>query len=628
MEEARRWRVLRVNLTEEKTEPEEIEPEIQRRYGGGSGIGAKILYDETSATTDPLGPENRLIFMSGVFTGSMVPSSGRHSVVSKSPLTGIYGESDIGGSWGVALKRAGYDGVVVTGQSQDPVYILVAGDEVHIRRAEHVWGKDTYETDRLLRDETGKRAVVTCIGQAGERLSRIASIMSDGEHGRAAGRCGLGAVMGSKRLKAIVVSPPKKEQRTSDDRLKESVSSLLPQIQEKTKPLREFGTSGAFLAAEKLGDLPIKNWSLGSWQEQAQKISGQTMAGSILSGRYSCSNCVVGCGRVVTVREAPYGATSGGGPEYETLAAFGSMSLVDDLSAVVKANELSNRYGIDTISAGNILAFAMEAYEKGILKRKDLDGIDLSWGNAGAMLDLLRKIGEREGIGELLSQGVRISSETIGQGAEKFAMHVKGLELPMHDPRAYSSLAVAYATSRIGASHWAPTHLLEARQAFPDLGYPAILDRFEEKGKGMMTAKMQDHMEMFEALKICKFVSWIPLEYFFEWVDIITGTQTDAQEYRMSGERISNLKRMYNVRCGMTRKDDQLPERILTQKRGEGGAADHLPKLEAMLDEYYEYREWTQNGIPKKEKLKSLGMEGLAMELDSQPGKTVRGCGE
>ena len=565
------WKILRVNLSDGKVETEEVSPEVRRLYVGGSGIAAKILYDETSATTDPLGPENRLIFMPGVFTGSMIPSSGRHSVVAKSPLTGIYGESDIGGSWGVALKRAGYDGIVITGQSQEPVYLSITPEEVLIKKAAHVWGKDTYETDRLLKEEIGRRTVVTCIGQSGERLSRIANIMSDGEHGRAAGRCGLGAVMGSKRLKAIAVSAIKTEPPSLKDEFRESISSLMPQVKEKAKMLSTFGTSGAFLGAEKLGDLPIKNWRLGSWQEEAQKLSGQTMAETILAGRYSCSNCPIGCGRVVRVPEGPYGGSTGGGPEYETLAAFGSMCLVDDLSAVAKANEFCNRYGIDTISAGNIIAFAMEAYEKDILKRKDLDGIHLVWGDAGAMLELLRKVGEREGIGELLSEGIRISAERIGQGSETFAMHVKGLEFAMHDPRAYSSLAVGYATSRIGASHWALTHLLEARQAFPDIGYPEIVDRFEAKGKGIMTAKMQDHMEMFEALKICKFVSWIPLSNFFDWIYYLTGTKMDPGEYRMIGERISNLKRMYNVRCGISRKDDRLPERILTQKRGKEG---------------------------------------------------------
>ena len=603
------WKLLRINLTERKIEDEEFDTVTLKRYMGGSGIAAKILYEETSAITDPLGPENILVFMTGIFTGSLVPSSGRHSVVSKSPLTGIYGESDIGGSWGTALKRIGYDGIVITGTSEEPSYLYLTDKGVEIKNASNLWGKDTYETEYLIKQETGKKAAVTCIGPSGERLSKISSIMSNGDHGRAAGRCGLGAVMGSKKLKAVAVLSDKNKKSLDNPLLKESIKKLLPLVKDRGKMLREYGTAGQLLGAEKIGDLPIKNWNLGSWKESAEKICGQTMTESILSGRYSCSNCIIGCGRVINIPDTPYGKVYGGGPEYETLAAFGSMCMVDKLSAIAKANELCNRYGIDTISSGNIIAFAMEAHENNLLAKRDLDGIDLTWGNPNALLQLLHKMGKREGIGSLLSEGIKVSAATIGQGAEKFAMHVKGLELPMHDPRALSSLAVAYATSRIGASHWAASHLLETRRAMPDLGYDVILDRFESKGKGIMTAKMQDYMEMVESLKICKFISWVRLSNILDWIYYITDLKIDSKEYMTIGERISNLKRMYNVRTGITRKDDNLPERILTQKRGEGGASDHLPNLELMLNEYYHYRVWNGNGIPEKEKLKSLKLE-------------------
>jgi aldehyde:ferredoxin oxidoreductase len=615
MKEFKNWKLLRVNLEERRTDIQEIGTEDLRLYMGGSGIGAKILYEETSAGTDPLGPENPLIFMTGLFTGSLVPLSGRHSVVSKSPLTGIYGESDVGGSWGNALKRAGYDGVMVIGQSEEPVYLVLAEDKAEIRSAKDLWGKDSHETDRIIKQEFGQKAVISCIGQAGERLVRISSIISDAEHGRAAGRCGLGAVMGSKKLKAIAILAEKGGQQPADDSLKESIRSIIPVIKEKGKLLREFGTSGQVAAAEAIGDLPIKNWQWGSWKEGAAKLSGQAMAESILSGRYSCSGCIIGCGRVVSTPDAPYGSVKGGGPEYENLAAVGSMCLVDDLFAVAKANELCNRYGIDSISAGNIIAFAMEAYEKGLLTKGDLDGIDLTWGNPGAMLGLLRKLGHREGIGELLSSGTRQSARHIARGAEQFAIHVKGLEFAMHDPRAFSSLAVGYATSRIGASHWAMTHSLEARMALPDLGYDTVLDRFESKGKGILTAKMQDYMEMFEALKLCKFISWTPLRNMLDWIYYLTHLKLEPREFMEIGERISTLKRMYNVRCGITRKEDTLPERILTQKRGAGAASDYLPDLNAMLEEYYPYRGWNERGIPKREKLEALQLEKLINDL-------------
>lgn len=608
-------KMLRVNLTEKKYDIEEIGIETIRLYLGGSGIAAKILYEETSTVTDPLGPENVLIFMTGVFTGSVVPTSGRHSVVSKSPLTGIYGESDIGGSWGTTLKEAGYDGLIITGISQGPVYLLITTNGVEIRDATSLWGMDSYQTDYLIKGEIGKKAVVTCIGTSGEKLSRISSIMSDGEHGRTAGRCGLGAVMGSKRLKAVAILAEKKKPLQHDDRLKESVKTILSLIKDKSKMLTEYGTAAQVLAAEEIGDLPIKNWKLGSWKEGATKISGQKMAESILTGRYSCRGCIIGCGRVISIPDSPYGKIQGGGPEYETLAAFGSMCLLEDLPAIAKANELCNRFGIDTISTGTVISFAVEAYEEGLLTQRDLDGLDLTWGNPVSLLELLRKVCEREGIGEMLSGGVKISAEKIGRGAETFAVHVKGLELPMHDPRAFSSCAVAYATSRIGASHWAATHLLESRRVMPELGYNKVLDRFETYGKGIMTAKMQDYMEMFEALKLCKFLNWAPIPNILEWIHLITDLEMDFTEYMTIGERISNLKRMYNIRHGITRKDDKLPERILTQKRGTGGAADNVPDLNTMLDEYYSFRDWDKNGVPRKEKLKRLNLEKLVDDL-------------
>jgi aldehyde:ferredoxin oxidoreductase len=615
IDDLRRWKVLKVDLTNGKIAAEEIGQGDLKLYIGGSGIAAKILYDETSATTDPLGPENRLIFMAGTFTGSPVPLSGRHAVVAKSPLTGIYGECDVGGSWGTAFRRTGYDGIVITGQSSAPVYLLLAQDAIEIRAADHLWGKDCFETENLIKEETGQRTAVSCIGPAGERLARIAAVISDAKHGRAAGRGGLGAVMGSKRLKAVaVLSPPKNASAWNDD-FRAAVKTILPQIIEKSRVLREFGTAGNVAPNEEIGDLPIQNWRLGSWKEGAAKITGQVLVGSMLSGRYACSNCVIGCGRVVDVASNPYGAVSGGGPEYETLAALGSLCLVDDLDAVIKANELCNRYGLDTISTGGVIAFAMEAYEKGALTSADLDGLDLKWGNGEAMIRLLHRIGRREGIGELLSEGSRIAAERIGQGASDYAIHVKGLEPAMHDPRAFASLAVAYATSRIGASHWASSHLLEKRMTIPELGYETVLDRFVSQGKGIMTALMQDYIEMVEALKMCKFIIWMPLPNILEWVRFATGNPMDVQEYLRAGERISNLKRMYNVRAGISRKDDTLPQRLLTQKRGTGGAADHLPDLQTMLAEYYNHRGWDENGIPREEKLVSLGIGHLAADL-------------
>lgn len=608
MHERENWRILRVDLSSRRIAAEEIAREELQLYVGGSGIAAKILYVETTGATDPLGPENRLIFMAGTFTGSPVPLSGRHAVVAKSPLTGIYGECDAGGSWGTAFRRTGYDGIVIQGQASEPVYLAIAPGAVAIRPAGHLWGRDCVETETLIKAEMDPQTAVSCIGLAGERLARIAAIISNARHGRAAGRGGLGAVMGAKRLKAVAVSPGPQRPLDYSDEFRAAVKAIVPQIVEKSRFLREFGTAGHVVQTEEIGDLPIQNWRLGSWQEGAAKITGQVIAGTMLSGRYACRNCMIGCGRVVEAPDGPYGPVSGGGPEYETLAALGSLCLVDDIDAVVKANELCNRYGLDTISTGGVIAFAMEAYEKGALTGADLEGIDLTWGNGRAMIQLLHRIGRREGIGELLSEGSRIAAERIGKGTADYAIHVKGMEPAMHDPRAFASLALGYATSRIGASHWAVSHLLEKGLTMPALGYDTVQDRFVARGKGIMTAKMQDYMEMVEALKICKFIAWMPLAQILDWVRFVTGTPMNPQEYMQTGERLSNLKRMYNVRAGITAKDDTLPRRLLTQKRGTGGAAGHLPDLETMRTEYYAYRGWDENGIPRQEKLADLGL--------------------
>lgn len=602
-------KILWVNLSNRKWEDRYIDKELSRKYIGGSGLGAYFLYKGTSKKTDPLGEDNLIIFMTGPFIGSPAPTSGRHSIISKSPLTGILGESDIGGSWGSGLKLAGYDGIVIQGKSDEPVYLMINEGVPTLKDAEHLWGYDTYEVDKMIKDEMSPDIQITSIGRAGEQLVPIAGIFSDGHHGRAAGRCGLGAVMGSKNLKAIAVRGSQKPHIFKRMQLIESIRKIIPKVKQSDKGLKglhEFGTARLVTGCEVLGDLPIKNWTLGKWEEGADKISGQRIRDKFFDGHFYCKACPFGCGKTIRISQSQFGPVYGASPEYETLAALGSMCLIDDLEAICRGNEICNRTGIDTISAGTVIAFAMEAFEKGLLSTRDADGIDLKWGEPSSMIKLLHKIANREGIGELLGNGVRHASEQIGKNSQEFAIHVKGLELPMHDPRAFSSLAVGYATSPIGASHWAASHILEGNLALPELGYYEPLDRFENRGKGIMVAKMQNYISMFNALKLCRFIMRISLAQILEWTNYVTGWDMDPGEFLETGERIFNLKRMYNVHCGLSRKDDSLPPRILTLKRGEGGAADNLPHLGMMLGEYYNFRDWTEDGVPSKDKLKSL----------------------
>ncbi|MHB1126263.1 MAG: aldehyde ferredoxin oxidoreductase family protein [Bacillota bacterium] len=604
-----------IDLSERKVEDFYPQESVLREYIGGAGLGARFLYDHTGPNTDPLGPENILVFAVGPLTGTKAITSGRHAVVAKSPLTGIWGESDSGGSWGAALKRTGCDGLLISGRSDRPCYIWVSEDSLEIRDASHLWGYDTYEVDSLLKAETDSKAVVACIGPAGEKLARIATIMNDGRHSRAAGRCGLGAVMGSKNLKAIVARGSRNVPVAHPDALDRSVKELAPFILGKLKHYRDFGTAGGVISAAAIGDLPTKNWTLGDWLGPAEKISGQTMANTILTGRYRCTSCIVGCGRTVSITQGRFMGVNGAGPEYESIAGFGSMCLVDELEAIAMANELCNRYGIDTISAGHAVAFAIEAFERGFITTRDTAGIKLRWGDPEIMIELVHKIGRREGIGHLLGEGVKRAAEEIGGLTQEFAMEVKGLEPAFHDPRAMSSLAVAYATNPRGACHRGGSHIME-RSAIPELGYDQPFDRFAASGKGPLTARLQDYMGLFNSLKLCQFIApAIQVSDSLNWLNQVTGWDMDLAEFLKVGERQFNLKRMYNVRCGISRKDDRLPSRLATQKLKDGGAANQLPQLNEMLNDYYEYRGWTVDGIPTAEKLRSLGLDREAWAL-------------
>jgi len=593
-------KILRINLTERKIEIQELNEEMCRNYIGGSGIAAKILYEETSSNTLPLGEDNLLIFMTGPLTGTGIPCTGRHSVVSKSPLTGIWGESSVGGFWGKELKKAGYDGIVIIGKSEQPVYLWIYNGKVEIRNASHLWGKDTYQVNEIIKRETDPKAIISSIGIAGEKQIRVAGIFNEGKDSRAAARCGLGAVAGSKKLKAVAVRGTNKINIYQKEKLRASLGNIFNVIADNTKIMKDFGTANAVVASEEIGDLPIKNWKEGKWKEGAKKISGQQMAHTILNGTYSCFSCPIGCGRKVKIEKGPYSEVNGAGPEYETIGMLGSSCLVDNLEAIAKANELCNRYGIDTIEVGGSIAFAMELFEAGLISKKDAGNIDLRWGEPNVLIELVHQIGNGVSLGKLLGEGIRAASEKIGGFANECAIHTKGLGFPAHDPRAYHSQALGYATSNRGACHLQSfSHAFENGLSLPELGYPETLNRFEDKGKAVLVAKCQDLMCIFDSLAMCKFILFggIKIQQLVDWLNLVTGMDINLKELMEVGERIFNLKRIYSTSyCGVSRKDDTLPSRILTYKRGLDDAS--LPHFGEMLSEYYQYRRWNEYGIP------------------------------
>jgi len=552
--------------------------------------------------------------MTGPLTGTKAFSSDRFQVVTKSPLTGIFGEANAGGTWGSALKRSGYDGLIITGKSDTPVYVSIVDKKVEIHDANDLWGLDTFETDKKLKDLAEGRVEVACIGPAGEKLVKYANISTCGPHARVAGRAGCGTVMGSKNLKAIVASgthktPIHDEAALTDFVRKNSKSMVENDI---TKFLNNYGTFGCVEAFETFGNLPVKNWSEIRFANAGQ-VTGELLNDKkYLKKRYHCGRCVIGCGPIIEIKDGEY-ATEGeiGGPEYESGALLGPNLCIDNLEILCKLNELCNRYGMDTMTAGSVLGFVMECYEKGIVDKDRLDGIDLVWGDGKAALEMLRKIGEADGVGKLLGEGTRILAEVFGGNSEEFAPHVKGLEIPAHDPRAKMGSALAYATSNRGACHMsANTSGFEAGVVIEGMGFDESPDRFEVENKPEFVMKWENLMGMLDTIPACKFIMscGISLQDIVDTLNSITGFELSAEDFLKTGERIFNLKRMYNNNCGITRKDDWLPSRFLTWIKEEGDSGHAYPPLGKMLGEYYVLRGWDEIGTPKTEKIQDLDL--------------------
>jgi len=606
--------LLRLDLSSGTQRIEPIDEADVRQYLLGSGLAAKIYYEEIQPDLDPLDPASPLLAFTGLLTGTFSPTGCRSTWCGRSPLTGIWDESNMGGHWGAELRFAGFDGLIITGRAPEPVYLWIHDGQAEVRPAGHLWGKDHFEVFDALREETDPRAQIGCIGPAGENQVHFASVMQGGQdHARAAGRGGMGALLGSKNLKAIVVRGKTKPTYPDQAVFRDFVREINPFIKANSVGMSQLGTAGGVPATELTGDLPLKNWTLGNWKEEAARVSGQRIAETIFDRHTHCFACPIGCGKNVKIEDGPYAGVRGHGPEYETLAGFGGNCLCDDLNAVSRMNDLCNRYGLDTISTSSVIAFAMEAYEKGLLSAEDTGGIELEWGNAEAMIETIHAIARREGIGALLADGVRAVAAHLGPEADAFAVHVKGMEIPYHDPRAFVDMAANYATAARGACHleslayWMGYGLRFDVDGWYD---PQDYDAHDSEGKGKVTVDFQNYMAVYNPLGLCKFIAKAKVgpQHIADLVNAATGWDWTAEDVLHTGERLFNLKRLINGRLGVTGADDTLPRRLLTEARPTGGAAGVLPDLEAMLAEYYGVRGWTPEGAPTGARLEALGL--------------------
>ncbi|MDI3533643.1 MAG: aldehyde:ferredoxin oxidoreductase [Thermosediminibacterales bacterium] len=617
-------KMLRINLTTGNIKEETFEESFMRKYFGGKGFVSYYLLKEVDAETDPLGPENKLIFATGVMTGVPVSGMCRYAVGGKSPLTGGYGQSEAGGWWGPELKMAGYDGIIIEGKAEKPVYIYIKNEEVQIKDATHLWGKNTDEAQRIIREENGdKRIRVAQIGPAGERQINYACIVNELKH--ANGRTGMGAVMGSKNLKAIAVRGTKKLEFKDKQKITEIAKWFSGYLMENplTYGLYNWGTAGGVMGLSKGGILPTRNFKEGSF-EGAEKIWGKTMAETILKKREGCYACAIRCKRVVEVKNDKYTVDPEfGGPEYETVAAFGSLCGIDDLEMISKANELCNKYTLDTISTGMVIAFAMECFEEGILTEEDTGGLKLNFGNAEAALKLVEMIAKKEGIGEILALGSQRAAEKIGKGAEKFALTVKNQELPMHEPRGKVGVGIGYAVSDTGADHMQAGHDSlftqegEVLDSIKPLGILKPIDPFdltEKKVREFMY--LQFLWSFYNMAGICDFSpvprGSLPLDKLVEVMRAATGWNVSLWEMLKAGERGLNMSRLFNLRCGIDSKDDRLPERLYQPLEGGSLKGVKIDKddFNKAIKKYYAMMGWDEEtGIPRKEKLEELDIK-------------------
>jgi len=622
-------KIARIDLEERSVKIEEPDVSIYKKYLGGRGLGVYYLFRDLSPGIDPLGPKNELILATSVITGIPIAGMSRFSIVAKSPLTGGFAEAEAGGFLGSELKAAGYDALIVQGVSKTPVYVLVQDSKIEFRDASAFWGKVTKEAQNEIRKDLGDPLLrIALIGPGGENLVRYANLLNELKY--AHGRGGLGAVMGSKRLKAIAVRGHRRPELKSPEKVQDIAKWMAAHWREFPGAVTRstYGTADAVMPLDTSGILPTRNFQGGSFA-MAEDISGETMKAKILSGTDGCYACPLRCKREVTTPKPYETDPAYGGPEYETIAAFGSLCDIGDLGAISKANQLCNAYSLDTISTGSVIAFAMECYENGILTKKDTDGLELRFGNADAMLQLVEMIAHRRGIGNLLGEGVKRAAERIGKGSDRFALHVKGKELPMHDPRGKTGLALAYALSPTGADHLQHAHdpvFVNPSKWVEALGITegvSVDSLGPEKVRLFVYAQLW--WSLLDCLGACKFI-FIPHNagvlnphHLVELVNASTGWETSLWSLMKVSERALNLARCFNIREGFTAADDTLPDRLfeeLSFGQRKGFKIDRQ-QFDTALQLYYEMMGWNRNtGIPDSAKLHELDLGWAANQID------------
>jgi len=603
-------KLLVVDLTSGKVSTVPLNEQYARLFIGGASLACRYLYDQVDRNTNPLGPENPFLFMTGPLVGTATPSCGRYVVCARSPQTGLWAESNSGGRFGPYLRFAGYDGVLFTGKAPYAVYLSIWNGKAELKDARHLWGKDTYETQVVIRDELGGAKVsIACIGLAGEKLVKYAAVMND--RGRAAGRTGMGAVMGSKNLKAIAAGGDFKVPVADETKLKSAAQEAIDTMKE--DPRAQFihagGTASAVDTTMWMGDVPAKYFTQGLW-EPVTNLGGATMAETILSGKRACYRCPIGCGRVTTI-QGKHATSRIDGPEYQTVIAYGSLILSDDLQAVAYAGHLCNLYGLDTISAGATIAFAYYLYDQGIISEADTGGLELRWGDIETSLILTEQIARREGFGAVLAEG----SQSLGRkyGAEDLALQVNGMEVPMHDPRAYAGMGLVYATSPRGACHnQGDMYLVDLGAAVYEVDLQ-VGDRLESsEEKALMTARAQDWRTLYNSMIMCMFCN-PEVSTIVDMFNAVTGWDLQISDLLPLGERAFNLKRLFNGKLGLTAKNDRLPK-LLLQPLHDEEVETRVPDMDVLLPAFYRVRGWDpQTGMPSTEKLQELGLQNLAL---------------
>ena len=583
-------KIVKVDLSTGKQTIINIDKDVRRKFIGGRGLGLKLYTDMCSADIEALDKKNALIFSTGPLTG-IIQTAGRYQVTSRSPLTGTIIDSSSGGFFGANLKKAGFDGLVITGKSDNPVYLKVTEEGIEIKDAINIWGKDTHETMKILKNELSSNISVACIGPAGENLVPFASIMNDKD--RAAGRGGVGAVMGSKNLKAITASGKKQIPVNDPEGLKKMLSTINTLIDKNPvtgKSLQLLGTSVLVNVINAHGMYPTENFKRGVFND-AEGTSGEKIAETILQGRSACFKCPIACGRKTKTSKR-----EGEGPEYETVWAFGAQLGINDLETITEANYTCNELGLDTITTGNTIVCAMELYEKGVFPEK------LVWGDSSNLVKLVEDVAYKRGIGKDLALGSKRLAEKYGR--PELAMQVKGMEIPAYDPRGAQGQALSYATSNRGGCH------MQGYLISPEiLGSPVFMDRYSIEGKAEIVALFQDISAAVDSLVLCRFLQFaISIDTFKDMLNIVTGLDYTEDELLKVGTRIYNLERKFNSEAGFTRKDDMLPARFLEEELSEGASRNRVVQLDEMLDRYYKLRSWDKNGIPSEEIKRELGI--------------------